>query len=357
MGSPPPKAHSAPAHDSPAHDSPAQDLPELAVYGGTQRFATIGEVIAAARRKLSAEILGYVEGGASGEDTLALNRAAFAGWNFSPRMLAGISRPDLASSLFGIPLTMPVFTAPFGNDGAIASAGYLAVAEAAGQFGITCVAPEGSTYSYEDIAARSAGQQGMAQLTLVGPDSHVAGLVERAAAAGYRAVCFTDAPVRAWRERLRESRLDLMSQFGMANYGPGKADVAVLRELVAFTERRWDWQRLARFARTCPLPWVLKGVLGAEEARRAVGIGAAGVYVSNYGGRDLDGLPASLDRLPGRCRCCSTAASAAARTRSRRWRWEPARWALAGSRCTVSRRTAPGASAASASCSRQRWRR
>jgi isopentenyl diphosphate isomerase/L-lactate dehydrogenase-like FMN-dependent dehydrogenase len=280
-------------------DGLPRSTPPLAIYADPEsRFATIREVLACAQETIPADVWNYIEGGTSGEESLQINRAAFSRWGFRPRMLAGISRPDPSTSLLGLRLSMPVFISPFGNDGFIRPDGHLAVAEAVAAAGITNIVPEGASHSLEDIAERCGGRQGMVQMTLVGPDSHVLGMTERAAAAGYRAVCFTDAPVRAWRERLREARLDLMEQYGMANYGPGKADVAVLRELIAFTEPRWDWDRLAGLAARCPLPWFLKGILTPEDAQRAIDAGASGLYVSNYGGRELDGLPASLDQLP-----------------------------------------------------------
>jgi isopentenyl diphosphate isomerase/L-lactate dehydrogenase-like FMN-dependent dehydrogenase len=276
---------------------PASD-PTLAIYADQARFATIREILAQAKEKATADVWNYIEGGTSGEESLALNRAAFTRWGFLPKMLAGISKPDLSTSLLGIPLSMPIFISPFGNDGFIHADGHLAVAEAVAASGVTNIVPERATHSLEDVAERCGGQQGMVQITLIGPDSHVLGLAERAAAAGYRAVCFTDFPVGTWRERSLEARLDLLERYGMANYGPGKADVAVLRGLVTFTEPRWDWSRLEHVARSCPLPWFLKGVLTSEDARRALEAGAAGIYVSNTGGRELDELPAPLDQLP-----------------------------------------------------------
>ena len=285
------------------------------------RFATIREILACAKDKAPADVWNYIETGTSGEESLTLNHAAFGRWRFRPRMLAGISRPDLSTSLLGIPMSMPVYISPFGNDGFIHPDGHLAVGQAVAAAGITNIAPEGASHSLEDIAERCRGQQGMVQMTLVGPDSHVLGLTERAAAAGYRAVCFTDAPVRAWRERLREARLDLLEQYGMANYGPGKADVAVLRELVSFTEPRWDWDRLGHLARRCPLPWFLKGVLTTEDAQCALDAGASGIYISNYGGRDFKGFrhpwtsfpPLSM-RWRATCRSSWIAESGGART-------------------------------------------
>ena len=268
----------------------------LTIYGTTARYPTIGALLDAATERLEPALRDYIAGGASGERTLADNVAAYRCWRFRPRMLTGITPPDLSTTLFGAPLAMPVFTAPFGYDEALHPDGHTGVARAAAAHGALHIAPEGSSRPLEEIA--TAGAAEILQLTLVGPDSHVLGLMERAAAAGFRAVCFTDGPMRAWRERMRSARLDLMPTYGMGNYGPGGADVDVLRELVAFTKPRWNWDRLRGIAARAPLPWLLKGVLTGDEARRAIDAGASGVYVSNYGGRDVDALPATLDQLP-----------------------------------------------------------
>ncbi|WP_022881494.1 alpha-hydroxy acid oxidase [Gryllotalpicola ginsengisoli] len=263
----------------------------------TRHLPTVRSVIAEAKANLSPRLLDYVEGGSSGESSLAANRAAFGLWSFDPDMLTGLSRPRLGIELLGMTLRMPVFASPFGYDKALHPAGYAAVARAIGEAGITGIVSESSSDSLVELAPEFAGQQGGVQVALVAEDEHVLGFEERAAAAGYRFLCFTDAPTRAWRERMRENGLDLNRYYGQGNYGPGGASRHALDELMNFTQPRWDWKRLETLAAKMTLPWVLKGVVSARDARRAVDAGAAGIYMSAYGGRNLDGMIAPLRRL------------------------------------------------------------
>ncbi|MFC5829274.1 alpha-hydroxy acid oxidase [Nonomuraea insulae] len=246
---------------------------------------------------LSPRLWDYVEGGASGEEGLRLNRSAFASWAFDPDMLTGLDRPRLGAELFGLDLRMPVFLSPFGYDRALHPAGYAAAARAVAEAGITSVVSESSSDSLAGLAPHFDGRQGLVQVALVAGEEHVLGFEERAAAAGYRGLCLTDAPTRAWRERMRESGLDLHRYYGMGNYGEGGASLDALRELMDFSRPRWDWNRLESLSRRLTLPWWLKGVTSVEQARRAVDAGAAGIYMSSYGGRNLDGTVAPLSRL------------------------------------------------------------
>jgi isopentenyl diphosphate isomerase/L-lactate dehydrogenase-like FMN-dependent dehydrogenase len=172
----------------------------------TSVFPTIRAVMAEARLNVSPRIWDFIEGGASGEDGLALNRSAFSTWNFDPVMFAGLRRPSLETELLGIPMSMPVFVSPFGFDRAIHPAGYAAVAQAVGQMGITSIVSESSSDSLSELAPNFDGRQGMVQVGLVGSEEHVLGFDERAAQAGYRALCLTDLPTKAWRERMRLTR-------------------------------------------------------------------------------------------------------------------------------------------------------
>jgi 4-hydroxymandelate oxidase len=250
-----------------------------------------------ARLNLSPRLWNYVEGGASGEDSLRINRDAFSDWNFDPDMLTGLNRPRLDTELLGMRLRMPVFASPFGYDKALHPAGYAAVARAIGQLGITGIVSESSSESLADLAPHFDGQQGMVQVALVSDEAHVLGFEERAAAAGYRALCLTDSPTRAWRERMRESKINLHRYYGMGNYGEGGASLDALNELMDFSKPRWNWQRLEKLSSQLELPWFLKGVVSAKEARRAVDAGASGIYLSSYGGRNLDGTVSPLHRL------------------------------------------------------------
>jgi isopentenyl diphosphate isomerase/L-lactate dehydrogenase-like FMN-dependent dehydrogenase len=262
-----------------------------------RQLPTVRAVVAEAKANLSPRLLDYVEGGSSGEASLEANRDAFDRWSFDPDMLTGLSRPRLHTELLGIAMSMPVFASPFGYDKALHPAGYAAVARAIGDAGVTGIVSESSSDSLVELAPEFKGQQGGVQVALVAEDEHVLGFEERAQAAGYRFLCFTDAPTRAWRERMRENGLDLNRYYGQGNYGPGGASRHAMDELMNFTKPRWDWDRLEKLSQKMTLPWVLKGVVSARDARRALNAGAAGIYMSAYGGRNLDGTIPPLRRL------------------------------------------------------------
>lgn len=95
-----------------------------------------------------------------------------------------------------------------------------------------------------------------------------------------------------------EDRFSIRGERGPANFGPGRADPAALIELLEFTQPRWDWQQAARAIARAPLPCIVKGITSAKDARAAIDAGAVGLYVSNYGGRTVDRMPAALDVLP-----------------------------------------------------------
>lgn len=258
--------------------------------------ATLGELVHLARGSIDPRVWNYIVGGANGELSLRANRAALAAYELLPDMFVGITRPDPSTELFGVPLTMPVFLSPFGYDRAYHPGGYPEAARAVARAGVTSIVSESSSDSLETIAPELGGQIGMVQLALFGPDEHVLGYAERMAAAGYRGVCLTDLPSRFWRERMLEAGIDLNPTYGQGNIlTPEHAEVR--RAHSAFETARWDWDRVARFVPKLPLPWILKGVLTASDARRAVDLGASGVYVSNFGGRNLDGMPATMSRL------------------------------------------------------------
>jgi 4-hydroxymandelate oxidase len=193
---------------------------------------------------------------------------------------------------------MPVFVSPFAYDLAIHPDGYRAVAEAVETAGVTSILSESTSTSLEEIAPGFGSQRGFVQISLIGADDrHALRYIERIAAAGYRGVCLTDIPSRFWRERLLESGASLNADWGMGNYGEGLADPGVHRAHAAFETERWDWGRFERFVARLELPWMLKGVLTRHDARRAVDLGAAAVYVSNFGARNLDGMPPTIGRL------------------------------------------------------------
>lgn len=252
--------------------------------------ASLNELLQLARLRMAPAAFDYVELGAGAEVTVQRNRQAFGQWDFRQRLLAGAEPPDLAVTVGSLQASLPVITAPFGNDTFMHPDGHAAVARAVHRAGTYMVAPHGSGVPMEQISEASQGSVAMFQAGLGESDRQVLEMIERAAAAGYPYVLFTHMPIGAWRERLAEHRADLTVHRSGNVAGSPTHPAPAVRE-------PWDWERFERVARQSALPWFLKGVQEPEDARRAIDCGAAGIYVSNFGGRNLDSVPASITRL------------------------------------------------------------
>ncbi|HEX3872813.1 MAG TPA: alpha-hydroxy acid oxidase [Solirubrobacteraceae bacterium] len=269
------------------------------MYPQETGFATLGEIHQAALANLPADVADFLEGGAGGESTLRANRAAFERWAIRPRPMSGVGTPRTDTTFLGIPLALPLLTAPFGGDGLFDVDGHLAVARANAAAGIASIVPEAGTYSYEEVARAAPSAARIAQLH---PIEHMPVQADRVRAAGYDAVCITvDCPTAGFRTRNRRNRFDPDLELFAGNFrGEGTVGVAeMFSRLVGRDDSPpWNWQRLARVAGDFGLPWIAKGVLTGEAAEAAIAAGAAAIVVSNHGGRQLDPAPASLDQLP-----------------------------------------------------------
>ncbi|MFC8722979.1 alpha-hydroxy acid oxidase [Kitasatospora sp. NPDC057198] len=261
----------------------------------------------AARARLPAEVWDFLQGGSGAERTLAANRAAYERCRLRPRTLVDVSTTDQSLTLLGSPLDTPVGIAPMAYHRLFHPEGETATARAAGRAGALMVAGIFASRTLESIAQAATGPLWL-QLYWLRRRDALAAVVERAEAAGYRALVLTvDAP-RIGR-RLRDARngfaipahvravnLDpaLMAASHRADEGSsGLADHA--REQFDPT---LTWADLAWLRERSSLPIVLKGILTAEDARLAAEHGADAVVVSNHGGRQLDGALPSLAALP-----------------------------------------------------------
>ena len=255
-------------------------------------FVVLEDAVIEARRTLPPDALAYVEGGAEDERTLDENRRAFTRWFLRPRMLTGAPAADPSTTFLGMPLAMPILVAPFAGDTLLHTDGYRAVLEAAASLGTLAVVPEVTGETLEALASAAPDAARVFQLSLRHPHAVLVDLLSRAADAAYGALCVTaDVPVVGVRRReLRHpgARLEI------ANF-PSRATGFI--DHTGERERPWTWARLADVMAGTDLPFAVKGVLTAEDARAAVEAGAAAVYVSNHGGRQLDSAPATLDQL------------------------------------------------------------
>ena len=256
-------------------------------------FVVLQEAVDAARASLPSDALAYVEGGAEDEYTLVENRRAFGRWHLRPRFLTGAPAADPSTTFLGLPVAMPVLVAPFAGDTLLHRDGYRGVLEAAASLGTLAVVPEVTGETLEALAgAAPAAAARIFQLSLRHPHAVLVDLLRRATDAGFGAFCVTvDVPVVGVRRReLRNpgARLEI------ANF---RSRSTGFMDDTGEREQPWTWTRLADVMATANVPFAVKGVLTAEDARAAVDAGATAVYVSNHGGRQLDGAPATLDQL------------------------------------------------------------
>jgi isopentenyl diphosphate isomerase/L-lactate dehydrogenase-like FMN-dependent dehydrogenase len=274
--------------------------PPAPVPTASPALATLGEIHQAALARLSPEVGDYLEGGAGQEISLRRNRAAFERWAFKPRNMSGALPSNTESSFMGIPLSLPVLTAPFGGDGLFHPEGQLAVRRANRRFGTASIVPEAGSHSLEANAAEAPGTQAIGQLHPMGTEANFLDVVARYERAGYSALCVTvDCPTAGWRERNKTHRWSPPKDVLSGNY-PSSSDAmkAAFGQLFTHDEPVWSWEYLGGLLANTRLPWMAKGILTVEDAQSAVAVGASALLVSNHGGRQLDSVIAPIDALP-----------------------------------------------------------
>jgi len=261
---------------------------------------------ALAREALSREAYDYYAGGAQDEVTLRENRAAYDRVSLAYRVLVDVSRRDLTTSVLGQPVAMPILVAPTAFHRLATPEGELATARAAGAAGTVMILSTLSTSPIEAVVAAASGPIWF-QLYVYRDRKATEGLVRRAEAAGCGALVLTvDAPLIGRRERDVRNRFSLPPGLAVANllaegYGevlPVPADSGLAAYVSTFLDPSLTWRDVAWLRSITELPIVVKGIVRPDDALRAAEAGAAGIVVSNHGGRQLDTAPATLDVLP-----------------------------------------------------------
>jgi glycolate oxidase len=249
-----------------------------------ERFATLHEIVRAARRNLDPGPWDYLVGGAETETTLRRNRQALDSLAFRPRVLRDVSRLDTTASWLGQPARLPVMLAPIGSIETFVAGGAATAARAAAAFGVPQMLSSVCNPGLE-ATAQAADALRVFQLYVRGDDAWVDAWVRRAVDHGYRAFCLTvDTAAYSRRER------DLARRF----VKPWRAAATGVEY-----QARLSWDQVKRFKDVHPgLPLVLKGIATAEDADLACRHGVEVVYVSNHGGRQLDHGLGSAAVLP-----------------------------------------------------------
>ncbi len=291
-----------------------------------RRAVNVYDLRALARRRLPPAVFDYVDGAAWDELTAERNQLDQRSWALRPRVLVGAAEVDLSTEVLGQRIAVPLLGAPTGLTGLVHHEGEIGIARAIHAVGGLYVLSSAASRNLEEVAEASPGPRWL-QLYVGGDRGLVYALLERARAAGYTALVVTvDVPRSGSRERDKRNgftvpprvtahtlvdgvlrprwtakflaRPRIMSE-GLLSSIAAEGDAASLAELVS---RQFDpslsWGDIAWLQEQWDGPILLKGVLRADDARQAAGMGLAGVIVSNHGGRQLDHAPSTIRALP-----------------------------------------------------------
>lgn len=255
-----------------------------------------------ARERLVPNVYDYYAGGAADEHTLRDNEAAWGRLRLRPRVFVDVRERDLGTTVLGAPIRLPILLAPCALNALAHPDGELAVARAAAALGVVQVLSTVSAFRLEDVAAAAPGRRWL-QLYLYRDRGLSQALVERAEAAGFEALCVTvDVPVPGLRERDSRNRFRVPAHITVANFAHLLPDQPDGSALLKYVGEQFDpgltWDALAWLRARTRLPILVKGVLTGADAALAVEHGAAGVVVSNHGGRQLDTVVSTCQALP-----------------------------------------------------------
>jgi len=264
---------------------------------------TLAEYEERARQVLPRMAFDYFAGGAEDEWTIRENRAAFSRYVLRPRVLVDVSSRSNATTVLGQVVSLPVLVAPTALHGLADPEGEVATARASAAVGSVLVLSTLSSRTIEEVAEAASGGRRWFQLYVQRDRDLTAELVKRADAAGYSAIMLTaDLPVVGARDRDIRNDFQLPGDVRYVNMRvqrPPEGRGSGLAAFIGFQgDASLDWDDVPWLRSLTDLPFVLKGVVRAEDARRAVEAGFEGLVVSNHGGRQLDGTVASMDALP-----------------------------------------------------------
>jgi len=287
------------------------------------RCRTIAELRALARRTVPRPVFDYVDGAANDEVTYARNRSGFERLTLHPRMLVDVSQVDTSTTVLGRRIALPLIAAPTGLTGMTHPDGEAAVARAAHAAGTIYTQSALSSLSIEEVSDRAPGPKWF-QLYVLTDRGVVFDWLERATAQGYEALVLTvDVAVAGVRDRDVRNRFSVPPRLTLRSLAQGVTHPRWTAGFVArprispgnlrhagggpaghaeYVNRVFDptmtWEDLSWLREHWAGPIVIKGIMRADDAVRAVERGVEGIVVSNHGGRQLDGVDSSIGALP-----------------------------------------------------------
>jgi isopentenyl diphosphate isomerase/L-lactate dehydrogenase-like FMN-dependent dehydrogenase len=286
-------------------DTGATTAPTTTATEPLPRAACIADYQELARLKLPRATYEYITAGSTDEITLRENVAAFGRLKLLPPILSGVDSDevDLSTTVLKQKIKLPILLAPVGGQALFHAEGALGAARAAGKAGTIYGLSTSACNTIEDVAKAGTGVKWF-QLYVPKDRAIAEQLVRRAERAGYGAIIVTvdlgerkDADVRNRFALPHDMLLRFLLDTGF------KFDAQMsYADLIAYNSTLWDkgfsWEIFDWLRQRTKLPLLVKGVLRREDALKAVSIGVDGIIVSNHGGRRLDTVPASIERLP-----------------------------------------------------------
>lgn len=271
----------------------------------SNKLININDFHRKAKEKLPQMFYDYYASGAHDEITLADNREAYNRIKLRYRVMVDVSERDMSVDILGSKASMPILVAPTAFHGLASPEAEIATARAAGKAETLMILSTLSNTTLEDVKKEATAPL-FFQLYVYGDRSATIELVKRAEETGYEAIVVTvDAPILGTRERdvrndfqlpegltiknLTKAQMEKMSEqtgSGLGNYFASSIDPSL------------SWKDMAWLKGNTKLPVLVKGIVHPEDAKLALENGAAGIVVSNHGGRQLDTSPATIDALP-----------------------------------------------------------
>jgi isopentenyl diphosphate isomerase/L-lactate dehydrogenase-like FMN-dependent dehydrogenase len=254
-----------------------------------------------AEQRLEPGAFGYFAGGSGDERTLRENVEAYGRLQLRPRVLTGVERATTKTTVLGNEISMPLLVAPVAFQRMAHPEGELATARAAEAAGTIMVLSTLATSTPADVAAAAPSGRRWFQLYCFRDPGVTRSLIDQARDAGFEALVLTvDAPRLGRRERDLRTGFEIPPDVTVPSFvaAMGGSVGGTPADMFSQMDATLSWRDLERLVSEVELPVLVKGLITAEDAHLACEHGAAAIVVSNHGGRQLDGAPATIDALP-----------------------------------------------------------
>jgi 4-hydroxymandelate oxidase len=267
------------------------------MYSRFHEPATVADYAARAQQVLRPDVWDYIDGGAGDEITVRANRSAFQRTALRPRVLVDVAKRDLTTTLLGVPVTAPIGVAPMAYHQLAHPDAEIGTVRAAGDAGLVSVVGTFASRTVAD-AGRAATGPVWFQVYCFRHREITAELIRQAEDSGYAAIVLTvDAPLMGVRDRDVRNGFRLPPEVRPVNLAGVTGD-GVAELMARLVDPSLTWQVVEWLRTVTKLPLVLKGILTEQDAALAVAAGVDAIWVSNHGGRQVDGAVTALDALP-----------------------------------------------------------